>query len=156
MRALTEEFMRAYFNKEGYDLLEWQKGVMSHQKIKHRECGYVYPATFHDFKYDDCRCPQCVGQITITEEFMRDFFHKNGYDLLEWKKGNMSHQKVKHRECGYIYPVSFHGFKDGNSRCPNCAGNARLTKEFLEDLTRKILRPRLGTVWTTTIVIFEI
>jgi hypothetical protein len=133
-KKIIEQDIRNYLQKFGYELIEYVNGNNGKVKqlIKHLECGYSYPVRFNDFK-SGRRCPSCSGKARITGEHMKDYFLKFGYELLRHEEGIKKHQIIKHLECGYEYPVTFDNFKNKGTRCPNCYGNRKTTKQDISD-----------------------
>ena len=141
----TEQEMRNYFKKEGYTLLEWKKGIISHQKVRHDLCGYVNDKmSFDCFKIKGHRCLKCARKLPYTEDMMRDYFKSFGYTLLKWKKGNDSNQKVRHDLCGYVNnKMRFNDFKNKRRRCPECSRSRteKLCRQFFEEWFQRGINP---------------
>jgi len=72
----------------------------------------------------------------FTYSYIKDFIEKEGYQLLskEYKNTNTP----LHVKCdkGHRYETKFNYFKQGK-RCPYCAGNKKLTYEYVKDFIEK-------------------
>jgi len=68
----------------------------------------------------------------LTYEFVKSSFEKEGYTLLS-KGYKNSHTKLDYK-CpeGHIHSITWHGWSSGY-RCPYCAGNVKLTIEYIRE-----------------------
>ena len=136
---ITKEQVISIYNKNGYDVLKYNGlGARTKHIVKHRFCGYKYPSCYDNFKNKGRRCPNCAGQAKITKEQVISIYNKNGYDVLKYNGlGARTKHIVKHRFCGYKYPSCYDNFKNKGRRCPNCAGQAKITKEQVISIYNK-------------------
>ncbi len=88
----------------------------------HKECGRTFDMKPRDFKRGQ-RCSLCFGTpLKTTEEFRKEvhLLSSGEYELVSEYVNTYTHVKVKHLECGNIYPVQPRKFISENSRCPIC------------------------------------
>jgi hypothetical protein len=126
----TIEFIRSEFAKEGYKLLT-KEYKNCDQKLNYIcSNGHKHNISWGEWKYNRNRCPYCIGNAKLTIEFIRSEFKKEDYILLSDEYIN-AFQKLE-----YICPkkhkhsISWSNWKAGY-RCPYCAGQGKLTIEFI-------------------------
>lgn len=112
------EFVKEYFEKEGYQLLS-KEYINSKQKLK-LICPnkHEYETIFSSFKRGR-RCNHCCSH---SYEFVKTYIEQEGYNLLsESYVGVNSKLSIMCNE-GHVYEATFHKFKNGKRRCPVCKG----------------------------------
>jgi len=134
-KKLTIEFVRSEFKKKGYNLLTVE------YKDSKQKLDYICPK---GHKHSICwnswgngeRCYYCHGRIKLTIPFIRSEFKKEKYTLLTRVYRN-NRQKLDYI-CpnGHKHSISWIAWKN-NNRCPYCAGNAKLTIEFIKSKFEK-------------------
>jgi len=136
-KGTQETFEREVFDLVGneYSVVGEYVNARDSISMRHNHCGHKYPVTPYSFKAGN-RCPECYGNTPVTlEEFTKAIPQSISVT------GNYInlHTEV---ECTCLickkkwtpYPANLYYKKSG---CPNCAGNARITKgEFLERLEK--------------------
>ncbi len=134
-KRLDIEFVKEQFENEGYELLS-EEYIGCEQKL-----GYICPEGHkHSITWNmwqrGQRCPCFAGRPPINIDFVRLEFAKEGYILLTKKYIN-AHQKLD-----YVCPKGHRHFITWNKwqvgkRCRYCAGNAKLTIEFIRSEFKK-------------------
>jgi hypothetical protein len=128
-RRTKIETIGANFESYGYKLLT-KKYINNRQKLE-----YICPKGHrHSVSWKNwCknrRCPYCSGVVKKTMGFIKSEFEKESY-IFESTKYINGKQKL-----GYICPnghehsISWNNWQVGY-RCPYCAGNGKLTIEFI-------------------------
>jgi hypothetical protein len=131
----TIEFVKSQFKKEGYTLLS-RNYIGAHSKL-----DYICPEGHKHFMnwnkwQQGRRCVYCAND-KISKIKRLDFnivkcsFKKENYILLT-KKYKNAHQKLKYI-CpkGHYHSIKWNSWQQGN-RCPYCAGNGKLTIDFVQ------------------------
>ena len=125
----TIVYVKEQFEAEGYELLE-DSYINNYTKMKYR-CpeGHEHSMSWSSWN-KGTRCVYCSGMIKPTIEFIRSEFTKEKYKLLTVKYIN--NEQRLHYICseGHKHSITWGNFNKGK-RCPVCAGNARLTIEFV-------------------------
>jgi hypothetical protein len=146
-KKLTIEFIREQFEKEGYTLLS------TVYKNNRQKLDYICPRGHrHSISWtgwkQNQRCPCFSGLMRPTIEFIRAEFKKEGYELLSTiyednhsKLDYICSRRHKHSVCWAAWNSS------EKVRCPYCAGNARLTIEFIRSEFEKEGYTLLTTVY---------
>jgi len=118
------EYVKSFFKKEGCLLLE-KEYINSQTKIKYRcNCGNISYTTWSMFRQGS-RCKKCsYERISKSKrfsfEYIKNFFEKNGCELLEKEYFN-AYTKMKYRcSCGRISYITYGHFYKG-VRCSKCA-----------------------------------
>ncbi len=126
----TIEFIRSEFEKEGYKLLTtdykncFQKlDYICSEGHKHSTGWSNWQAGY--------RCPYCIGLGKPTIEFIRSEFAKEDYQLLTKEYINRKQKLYYICPEGHRHNISWAAWKYQNQRCPHCAGNGKLTIEFI-------------------------
>jgi len=134
-KRLSYNYVKNYIESFGYTLLsDTYKNV--HIKLK-LECdkGHEYESNFNNFKKGN-RCPVCAGKKKHTYNEVRQYIENQDYTLLSDTYNN-AHTKLKVRcDKGHEYEVSFANFQQGY-RCPVCAGNVKLTYNYVKQYIEK-------------------
>ncbi len=128
---LTIEFIRAEFAREDYELLT------TIYRNTRQKLEYICPNGHgHSISWDHWkqgrRCPYCAGVGKPTIEFIRSEFAKGDYKLLTTKYKNC-YQKLEYIcSRGHRHQISWAEWNNLGNRCPYCAGQGKLTIEFIE------------------------
>jgi hypothetical protein len=123
---LTYKYVKNYFNKFGYKLLE-NKYIGVETKMKF-ECpnGHVHKISFHKFS-SGRRCMYCYKTNYISKrkhsyEYIKNFFLNEGCKLLNKEYKNSKEKLLYVAQCGHKHKIAFSIFKMGHGRfCPKCA-----------------------------------
>jgi hypothetical protein len=150
-KKLTYEFVKSSFESEGYILLS-KEYRNSKQKL-----NYICPKGHrHSICWDNWkqgqRCFYCVGKVKPTFSLVKHSFVSEGYVLLS-KVYKNNYTKLDYK-CpnGHEHSITWNNWKAG-WRCPYCAGNSKLTLEYVreqfekegyKELPRKPLQACLG------------
>jgi len=128
-RAHTIEYVRKYYENEGYLYLsEKYTNTLTKELVQCPE-GHQYEVRFNDFQ-QGVRCPVCSGNKKLTIGYVRKYIEGFGYVLLSTEYVNNSTKLLVQCPEGHQYSVSFHDFKSGN-RCPLCSKNKKPTIEYV-------------------------
>jgi uncharacterized protein YkuJ len=127
---LTYEFAKEQFEKEGYELLSG-KYRGAHDKLRYR-CpeGHEHSITWGNWKHG-YRCPYCARNGKPTIEFIQSEFEKEGYILLTKQYKNNSQKLEYICSNSHKHRIGWREWCCGQ-RCVYCAGNSKLTIEFIE------------------------
>jgi len=125
----TIEFIRSEFAKEGYVLLTTEY-INCDQKLEYI-CpnGHNSNSRWHDW-HRGIRCSYCYGNAKLTIEFIRSEFAEENYLLLTKKYINSIQKLVYICPKGHKNSIRWGDWQRG-IRCPYCAGNVKLTIEFV-------------------------
>lgn len=149
-KRTAEEFSNEFYKALGknYTLLSEYKGARDKVLIKHEICGSIYEQAAHEAKRGK-GCRKCAqdkfigGRLKNKRTFEREFnlLSNKEYEMLSEYKNDNSKIKVRHTECGFIYPVNAGAFIQGR-RCPKCAvkiraDKQRWTQEQFEEFVRE-------------------
>ena len=134
-KKLTYEFVKEKIEKEGYKLLsKTYKNNKNKLKVK---CPKDHESKIRlsNFHYGQrCQeCPSCaIDKRRHSYEHVKELIEKEGYTLLsETYKNNRKKLKVRCPE-NHVYETTYYSFKSGR-RCPECAGNKKLTYEHIKE-----------------------
>jgi hypothetical protein len=126
----TLEFVNNLFKKEGYTLLT------KIYKNNHQRLDYICPNGHQHFTSlinwrKGVRCVYCCGKhIPVTIERIKEQFKKKGYTLLTTEYRNDKQRLDCICPEGHEYTTTWGSFGAGYG-CSHCAGNAKLTIEFI-------------------------
>lgn len=127
-RALTTEFVKEEFNKEGYTLLSDYKDAKTKVRVRCPE-GHEFLVQYKNFKYNNSRCPVCYRENLVvhnkfTYKYVKDFIEKEGFKLLsDTYINNSSTIKIKCPK-GHVVETSFGSFSQ-NKACRQCGAEQR-------------------------------
>ena len=137
MKKLTYEFVKEQIESvKGYKLLSTEY-INANTKLKIQcDKGHEYNNTYGHF-YTGQRCPVCVGNQKHSYEYVKGEIESKGYKLLSKEYIN-SRTKLR-LECpkGHECKLDYHDFKKGMG-CITCAGNQKLTIEFVKEQIEKV------------------
>jgi len=89
--------------------------------------GHNVKVSYRSFTSNDGRCRQCyVDSITKThEQFVVDVKNKTEeeYSVLGQYKISTVKVKMRHNDCGHIFPMTPNSFLDAGQRCPMCCNS---------------------------------
>jgi hypothetical protein len=126
-KPLTHEYVASEIARVGYTLRSPYKNSRTPLNV---ECdqGHRYSPMWHNFKRGG-RCWHCAGNAPLTHEYVASEIAKAGYVLRSQYKNSETKLDV---ECdqGHPYSAKWTSFQQG-TRCPECAGNAPLTHEYV-------------------------
>jgi len=124
------EYIKSNFEEENYKLL------IKEYKNNTQKLDYICPNGHEHFISwrnwnQGKRCPYCVGLGKPSVGFIKKQFGKEGYVLLTNEYKN-NRQKLKYI-CpnGHEHSITWAHWSSGK-RCPYCAGNVKLTIDFVE------------------------
>lgn len=127
-RKYTYEIVKEYMSTFGYKLLSNKYNSCIDKLSIQCSKGHKYESTFVNFKKGK-RCPYCSGN-KLNYGVVKDHIESQGYKLLSKEYINtQTHLLVMCSE-GHTYEVTFNNFKRGK-RCPVCAGNVKLTYDYI-------------------------
>lgn len=123
MRKLAHEFIKAQFEKEGYELLS-KIYVNQREKLK-TVCpeGHFYEVCWSDWKQGR-RCPICAIEKGASKRrkkrgFIVKSFNKEGYFLKPFEYRNNDQKLDYICPNGHEHSISWHNWNSG-WRCPAC------------------------------------
>jgi len=134
-KKFTFEYVKTFIESTGYTLLSdtYKSG---HSKLSVMcDKGHEYSTAFSNFKAGN-RCRTCMGELngkrcSLGHEYVKKFIDGEGYTLLsDTYKNNLTKLLVR-CDKGHEYEVTFANFQTG-WRCPCCAGNKKLTYEYVK------------------------
>lgn len=137
------EYVKEYFEKEGYKLLsnEYNNGNEKLQVICPN--GHRWEVRFRAFKSNKCRCPYCSGKgIKFTYDFIKEYIESFGYELKTNKYKNSKTKLLIVCPNKHEFKISWGDFKQGH-RCSYCNKKHHYTynevKEYVESFGYKLL-----------------
>lgn len=136
-RKLTYEYVKNFIENIGYKLLSKEyKRAFSKLEI---EChkGHKFKMAYADLQRNH-RCPECQHPSKkFTYEYVKDYIENEGYELLS--KEYKNHKIKLEMKCnkGHIFKLNFGVFKNIGTRCLECAGNKKLTYDFIKEQIEK-------------------
>jgi len=129
MKKLSLKHIKDNFEQESCQFLT-KRYIDSKQKLDYIcSNGHKHSITWNSWESGH-RCPYCSGNDKKTIEFIEAEFKKEGYQLLITEYIN-NKQKLRFI-CpkGHRHSINWNDWR-GGKRCPYCAGNAKLTIEFI-------------------------
>ena len=131
----TYEFVKEGFEKEGYTLLS-KEYVNAHSKLSYI-CpnGHQSSITWRSWQNNN-RCSHCVGNAKLTIDVVKESFENLGYTLLDKSYINNNTKLTIICPKGHKYKTTWANWQSGY-KCPHCAGNVRLTIEFVKEQFEK-------------------
>ena len=136
-KRLNYNYVKQVFEKRGDTLLsEKYKDNKTKLEYKCGNCGDICNIRFDDYQRGK-GCAKCGGNKKHTLEFVEKVFEKRGDTLLSEKyKDNRTHLEYICGNCGDICSITYSHYKQGCG-CPHCAGNKKLTLEFVKKCFEK-------------------
>ena len=128
-QKLSYDEVKLAFEREGYTLLSTDY-VNNSSKLDYI-CpkGHIGSIRYGGFQRGK-RCSVCAGNKTLTLSQVKSFFAKEGYTLLSTFYVNNSQHLEYLCPNGHRGSITYANFYRGK-RCPECAGNKRLTYEYV-------------------------
>jgi len=134
-KKILYDDIKNHIESFGYILLS-NKYINAQTKLKVKcPLGHEYDVTWCNFK-NSYRCPVCSGNKKLTYDYVKDYIEKKGYTLLSDAYNNAQTKLKVKCPMGHEYNVRFYNFKNGK-RCPYCAGNKRLTYDYVKSFIKK-------------------
>ena len=136
MKKKTIEEVTKSFENKIHILLEYVY-INSSTKMMYR-CpnGHEHYITWDKWKQGK-RCPSCYGNLIITIDVARDHADVEGYRVISKKYINNSSKLLYICPKGHDYYSTWNYWSQGY-RCPYCAGNAKLTIEYIRQEFEKV------------------
>jgi len=126
-RKLTIEYVRKYYENEGYLYLSTTYTNNSTKELVQCPEGHQYEVSFNSFQQGH-RCAKCGGVKKYNYEDVKKYYESFGYTYLSKKYTNNSTKELVQCPKGHQYVMSFNSFQQGH-RCPDCVGNKKLEYE---------------------------
>ena len=128
-QVVTYEDVKKHIESLGYLLLsESYENSGFYLKIRCNR-GHEYQVKWSIIERGN-RCPHCSKNRKITQEEVEGFIFSQGYKLLSTYKNNYTKLDIECNQ-GHQYKVAWRTFKSQKARCPFCAGNMKLTIEYV-------------------------
>lgn len=112
----------------------------SNLEIQHKKCGTKFLMSWNAWKSQNQRCPKCGmikghDKMRLSFTYVRSEIEKNSkYILLsDTYKNNLTNLKVRCLKCGGVFWTTY----SNKTGCPTCAGNQKLTIEFIRSEIEK-------------------
>jgi hypothetical protein len=136
-KPLTLEYVRAFFQKEGYTLLSQKyEGV-------HKRLDYLCPQnhrhhiTFSMFRWGQ-RCPRCHKDTRRhTFEYIQNYFKQQGYTLLSTTYENTKSPLEYECPKGHKNITCWNTFQQGR-RCPDCHNFYSVAEQQIADVYKHL------------------
>ena len=121
-RAFSYDFVKEYFNNEGYELLS-KTYTNSNEKLS-VICpqGHNWSVSFTTFKHGGHRCPYCYNKklsekMTFSYEYVKEYIESIGYKLLSKEyKGNQE-KLILACPKGHVREMTLNSLRNGNRCC---------------------------------------
>jgi len=137
----TKEMFQNESNKvhnNEYEIIKYENGNKP-VEIKHKICGSIFNQIGNKHLRGD-RCFNCYGTKKLSKEEIIERSKVKWDDKYEILSDEVHYSKkviIRHKECGFEYPQLIYAHLLGSS-CPKCSGNARLTKELVQEKSDKV------------------
>ena len=134
-KKLTYEFVNKLFEDDGY-ILSSKEYISAHTKLEYI-CpeGHQNSMTWANWQ-QGARCPDCAGNKKLTREFIKQDFEEKDYTLSS-KEYLGAHTKLDYIcPAGHQNSMTWANWITGY-RCPDCAGNMKLTHKFVKSKFEK-------------------
>lgn len=121
-----------------YEILEFTNGNLP-VKIKHKICGFIFDQIGHRHLRGD-GCFNCYGNKKMSKDEIIEKskkIWKDEYEILSKDINYSEKSKFRHKVCGYEYDQMVYSHLLG-SGCPKCAGNAKHTKQSVQEKSNLI------------------
>lgn len=92
--------------------------------------------SFANFRKEN-RCPVCAGSEKHTIEYVKKYFAQFNYTCLEDTYINGTIKMRYLCDKNHQSEIAFLKFHNNDSRCPVCAGNIKLTIDYVKDYFKK-------------------
>jgi len=147
IRYTTESYARRVVDETNgeYAVFGEYRGVHNYMSYYHTTCGQITmirPVEFFNATHNT-RCTFCMNKNrSKNTEWFRDKMNElvgTEYSLHSAYTKAKEKVLIKHELCGYIWKVTPDNFLRRNSRCPRCAGNARMDTEGFKEYMNSIL-----------------
>ena len=122
---LDYNYVKQYIESYNCKLIS-KEYINSHEylQISCLICGNKFQSTFGNFQSTTHKCPECAIKATqlqqsFTKEFVENYLHQEGYELLSGYINCDTDLKLKCPE-GHIFYMDFYHFKNRGQRCKVC------------------------------------
>jgi len=131
------EYVKNEIEQVGYTLLSTEY-INVRTKLRVRcDKGHEYSVNWSGFQGGD-RCPECYGNKKLTYEYIKEQIESvDGYKLLSDEYINSAVDLVIRCDKNHEYKSTWNSFQQG-SRCSVCAGNTKLTYEYVKEQINQI------------------
>lgn len=105
-----------------YDIVSYAGKMRDKSVLRHNKCGCEYSVSLTSFIDAGRRCPQCFGSHKYSLDDVRKLIsaQNSEYEFADDHYAGIDKKiHIRHKACGYEYPVTLHNFLHG-SRCPQC------------------------------------
>lgn len=131
-RRLTTDFVRSFFNQQGYKIpadFVYQNNY-SDIPYTHTVCGYSGTVTWHNFSNHPHTCLRCNNKERITTEYVIEMYARDGLVVFEGWQYTHKEDKVPYTcsKCGLKWAICWNDFRGGHG-CPSpgcCSPKGRL------------------------------
>jgi DNA-directed RNA polymerase subunit RPC12/RpoP len=131
---LTIEYVREYFENEGYTLVSNAYRNTSYKLDVVCPKGHRWSVSFGNFKNGGVRCPYCSNRVKKTLKEVKSIFAAEGYEVLDTEYiNNSTDLTVVCPSKKHIWKVPFTRFYYAGCRCPYCSGMAK--NKNIEDVS---------------------
>lgn len=137
----SKEAIVDYVDKRGYSFVEFIKysGVNSRITIQCPKGHDPYSIGFNGFK-NGSNCAECKKEhmrkhFGFTKEQVKALLKKDGYELISKEYVNANLPILIKCPQGHVTPMTLGNFSKGH-RCSKCAGNDKLTTEFVKEVMK--------------------
>jgi hypothetical protein len=134
---LSYNYVKECFEKRGDNLLsEKYKDNRTHLDYICGKCDEKCSITYNNYQKGH-GCPHCARNKKLTLEFVKETFKKRG-DILLSKHYINARTKLQYKcgNCDEKCSIIFDSYRRGHG-CGNCAGNKKLTLDFVKETFEK-------------------
>ena len=122
--------VKDHIESQGYKLLSKEFKGRKYKLLIQCPDGHEYETTWDNFR-NGHRCPICASnKIKYTYEEVKEYIESFDYKLLSKEYINTQTHLLVMCPSEHTYEVTFNNFKRGK-RCPVCAGNVKLTYDYI-------------------------
>lgn len=122
--------VKDHVESQGYKLLSSEFKGRKYKLLMRCPDGHEYETTWDNFR-NGHRCPTCASnKIKYTYEEVKEYIENFDYKLLSKEYINTQTHLLVMCPSEHSYEVTFNNFRIGK-RCPVCAGNVKLTYDYI-------------------------
>ena len=129
MKKHSQEYVSNYYRENGYILSSIYKGNNNKDSVKCPK-GHQIEIKFSGFQQGN-RCPECAGNIKLSQETVSTYYKQFGYLLKSTYKCNKNRDDLM-CPVGHDIKITLDNFKRGN-RCAKCSGLEKFSQEHVFD-----------------------
>ena len=141
--AHTLEYVQNFCKKNN---IEYVDDFYNNVNEKHQfrclkeDCEYEWETSFDCIHNAKTGCSKCVGNLKFTLKYVQNFCKEKNIEFVDSVYNNSQKRhnfRCLKEECGYLWKTKFHNIHINKTGCSKCAGNLKLTLEYVKDFCLK-------------------